>query len=118
MSATILLPAGERPAWLDYPPAFVRLVQQGLIDLTPWHIMTGEQALERACGLATRYPARSLFPFAFRQDTDDVACWTMGLGEQVMVIHDFASPGWEIEVEHNDTWSWFRSAVEDMIDWE
>lgn len=91
--AIFTLPLAERPEWLEYPHSFCRLVDQSLIDITPWHIMKGQSALKQFQGLAERYPARNLFPFAYRQDNDDLACWAKVMGEKVFIIHDFASPG-------------------------
>lgn len=113
-----LLPDGERAAWVVYPRAFLRIVEQGLIDLTPWHILEASQAVVSFEGLARRYPSRDLFPFAYRQDNDDIACWSKDSGETVFIIHDFASPGWENSGVFDDVWSWFRDAVEESIDWE
>lgn len=113
-----ILPPDERPSWLEYPASFSRIVDQSLIHLKPWHIMEDRRALVQLQGLAHGYPSRELFPFAYRQDNDDVACWSKGEGEKVFVIHDFASPSWEGVAVFEDVWSWFRSAVEDTIEWE
>jgi len=119
MSAnTFVAPESERPAWVEYPHSFIRLIEQGLVHLTPWHIMEAERALFHAGGLAELYPDRELFPFAYRQDNDDVACWSNGAGEKVFVIHAFASPGWEDEAAFDDVWAWFRSAINETIAWE
>lgn len=116
--SVFILPPSERPEWVNYPHSFCRLVDQSLIHLTPWHIMEGQRALTHFQGLATRYPTRNLFPFAYRQDNDDVACWVKGMGEKVFIIHDFASPGYEDEGAFENVWAWFRSAVEETIDWD
>lgn len=113
-----ILPTEKLPVWLTYPGAFLRLVDQGLVDITPWHILKSAEVVQKCKGLASRYPSRALFPFAYRQDNDDVACWSSGAGERVFVIHDFASPGWENEAEFVDVWSWFRSALEESIHWQ
>lgn len=110
-------PLHRRPEWLVYPRAYCRLVEQGLIHITPWHLLEGLEAVDWADRLKGRYPSRDLFPFAYLQHTDDVACWERGHGEKVFVIHDFASPGWENEGEFPDVWSWFRSAVDWTIAW-
>jgi len=113
-----LLSSGECPSWVEYPHAFRRLVEQRLVHITPWHVLDAEKALERFNGLRERYPSRALFPFAYRQDNDDVACWAKDMGEKVFVIHDFASPGFEDEAVFDDVWSWFRAAIEETISWD
>ena len=113
-----LAPPNQRPAWLEYPHSFCRLIEQGLIHLNPWHVMEATEALVHARRLAELYPERELFPFAYRQDNDDVACWSSGEGERVFVIHAFASPGWENEAEFSDVWAWFRSAIDETIAWD
>ncbi len=118
MEVQYMLPAGSRPEWLNYPYAFRRIVRQALYNLEPWHILEANQASARLQGLMERYSSRELFPFACRQDNDDLACWAKGMGENVFVIHDFASPGWEDEAAFADVWSWFRAAVEETIAWD
>ncbi len=113
-----LVPEDQLPSWLNYPRAYRRLVEQELYHLTPWHFLDGEEALARYRGLSERYPSRVLFPFAYRQDNDDFACWSKSTGEEVLVVHDFASPGWENVEAFVDTWAWFRRAVEETIHWD
>jgi hypothetical protein len=113
-----IIEGDQRPDWLMYPQSFVRIVEQGLVNLTPWHIMPTTDALSEYRKLAERYPARTLFPFAFRQDTDDIACWERDRGAAVFVIHNFAAPGFENEESFDTVWDWFRSAIEEMIAWD
>jgi len=107
----------QLPDWFKYPPEYIRIASQHLVDLTPWHLLVGSDALG-AKRLAEHYPSRALFPFASRQDCDDVACWERGREGQVVIIHDFASPGWENEGLFESFWAWFRAAIEDTINWE
>ena len=109
-----LLTSLDLPAGFDYPPEFIRVVELGLTDLEPWWIFDGDLLRDRALGLRERYPARQLVPFARRQDNDDVACWDLGHGD-VVVIHDFASPGWEQRRVYLDFNAWLRQAIEDLI---
>lgn len=112
-----LLATEELPPGFWYPQQFVRVVELGLTDLEPWHVLEGAPLRARMDGLAQRFPARDLLPFAARQDNDDVACWDLVRGgELVVVIHDFASPGWESRGEYPDFYAWLRQAVEDLID--
>jgi hypothetical protein len=114
-----LLSIEELPRGFWYPPAFVRVVELGLMDLEPWHLLEGGPLRERHAGLAKRFPARDLVPFARRQDNDDIACWEPSRGtEKVVVVHDFASPGWEERAEYPGFYDWLRQAVEDLIDFE
>jgi len=69
-------------------------------------------------GLKERFPARDLFPFALRTDSDDVACWERGNLDRVIIVHDFADPGWEQVAVFETFWEWLRSAIEDFIAFE
>lgn len=80
--------------------------------------MEAESSLRQAEAMAKRYPGRVLFPFAYRQDCDDVACWEKGHGERVFIVHDFASPGWEQSEVYEHVWAWFRMAAEETAGWE
>jgi hypothetical protein len=95
----------------------LRLVEQSLVDLTPWHIMPRELARKRLNGLRQRYTTPYI-PFAFRQDNDDTAVVLPGDPERVLVIHDFADEGSEVRDEYPTFWDWFRAAVEDMVEFE
>jgi hypothetical protein len=106
------------PSWVADIGPIHRLLEQGLVDLTPWHLMTESEMLERNAGFQQRYPERELWPFARRQDRDDVACWDRDQPRAVVVIHDFASAGHEQRQSYASFWDWFRSAVDDMIEFE
>lgn len=106
------------PKWVNAPAPFHRLLDQSLTDLTPWHLMSPTEMAQRLSGLQRRYPSRELCPFARRQDNDDVACWEGGRPGEVVVIHDFASAGREDRQRYTSFWDWFRSAIEDMIEFE
>ena len=112
------LESSSAPSWFHHPKAFLRVVEQNLVDLRPWYLMDHDQVVTRMQGLRLRYPGRELVPFARRDDNDDVACWEKDRGEAVVVIHDFASAGHEERRVLPDFWSWFRGAVEDMIEFE
>ena len=67
--------------------------------------------------MQTRYPNRKLIPFAKCSDCDDTACFEIGKGSTVQLIHDFAGPGWEQRQEFPDCWAWLAQAVNDMIEY-
>jgi hypothetical protein len=105
------------PENFQYPKAFLAVVAQQLLDLDPWSVMTGDNLRSRYNGLKHRYPNRILVPFARRLDNDDLACWDIDNEGSIVIIHDFASAGWE---QRNKTryvsfWDWFKVAIDDMI---
>ena len=112
-----LLPETLRPDWFVYPEEFLRLASTGLAKFPPWRLLEGRFAASRMQALRQRFPTRELVPFAVRLDCDDVACWERGKSG-VTVIHDFASPGWENRPGYDTFWDWFRSAIEDFIEFE
>ena len=109
-----LLSITDLPKGFEYPREFVRVVELGLTNLEPWWIIDGDLLRDRFLGLRKRYEKRSLVPFATRQDNDDVACWDIDTAK-VAIIHDFASPGFELRGEFPNFYAWLRQAVEDLI---
>jgi hypothetical protein len=110
-----LLSVDDLPGNFNYPWSFVRAIEHGLTQLEPWWILEGKLLLDRLNGIRERYPGRSLVPFAVRQDRDDVACFDVDSG-RVVIIHDFAKPGWEQRSEFDDFNGWLRHAIEDFIE--
>jgi hypothetical protein len=109
-----LLGPAEVPPGFAYPPEFLRVVELGLVNLEPWWIFDGAPLRDRVAGLRVRFPDRVLVPFARREDNDDVACWESA-PPRVVVIHDFASPGFENRGGFADFNGWLRQAIEDLI---
>ena len=115
MTALDLLTEDELPEDFRYPAPFNRVVAFSLIRLEPWLFLEGVPLREKFYGLAERYGKIRLVPFAVRVDNDDVACFEAGRGDAVFLIHDYASPGWELRAEFPTFFDWFRQAVEDFI---
>lgn len=102
---------------VSYPDELERVLKQGLVDLTPWRMMDREAAKQRLRGLRGRYSVKYV-PFAWRQDNDDIACLDPAQPGHVVVVHDFASEGYERRRAFDSFWDWFRAAIEDMIIFE
>lgn len=113
-----LLTANELPEWFNYPQNFLRIVDQGLLDFDPWIVLQQQQLRTRYSGLKERYPNRELVPFARREDNDDVACWDKNKSGVIVIIHDFASSGYENKGEFDCFWGWLRHALEETIAFE
>ena len=113
-----LLNPHELPKGMLYPPAFIRLVKRQIVNLEPWWILDAGFARGYMEGLAQRYPATHLVPFAKRGDNDDVACFELESPGNVVIVHDFSSSGWERREVFDDVHGWLRRAVEDMIEFD
>jgi hypothetical protein len=96
------------------PPGLALVVEQHLVNLAPWQIMPRDLAKKRLHGLRLRYPQQYL-PFARRQDNDDLACLDLSRPGAIILVHDFADPGSEVQEVYESFWDWFRAAIEDMI---
>ncbi|ANY65401.1 hypothetical protein BBD42_02130 [Paenibacillus sp. BIHB 4019] len=115
----ITLPkASQLPKDFKYPDAFLKTVRLHLVDFDIWNVMNGEQVLQRLKGLQERYPNRILIPFARRMDNDDLACFEVGKTEEIQIVHDFSSPGYEQRKSYMTFWDWFKDAIDEMIDFE
>ena len=110
-----LLKQREIPFTFCYPDSVLKIVELGLTNICPWTILGRDGILLKMKGLESRYSTRRLLPFAICQYNDDVACFEEGKGEEVQIIHDFASAGYEQRKEYECFWDWFRDAVEEMI---
>lgn len=100
----------------EYPYEFREIVRLNLLDFELWYLMDAKQVRMRICGLQNRYPLRKLIPFARRDDCDDIACFEIGSKNEVQIIHDFASAGYEQRTEYSRFWEWLRAAVDEMIE--
>ncbi|WP_141441214.1 hypothetical protein [Vreelandella titanicae] len=113
-----LFKAEELPPWFEYPKEFNRLVESEIFVVEPWQILEGKWLRVRHEGLKKRYPDRDLIPFYRCLANDDVACWDKNKPGKVVIVYDFASPGWEAREEFDTFWDWFRSIIEHFIEYE
>ena len=92
------------------------MIELNLVDFDIWYLLDSEWALSLCEGLQERYSTRKLSPCAKRGDCDDTACFEIGKGNKVQLIHDFAAEGWEQRKEFNDFWEWVEYAIKCMIE--
>lgn len=104
------------------PKGYIIIHKLGLTNLQPWYFLNHQEAIEKYIGLSTRYPSNILLPFARRQDNDDVACFVVTNEktslEKILIIHDYASLGSEVDGEYDSFWEWFRIAVTELIEFQ
>jgi len=113
-----LLSREALPKGFAYPREFLRVIELGLTNLEPWHLLDGDLLVQRYGGMANRYPNRRLVPFARRQDNDDVACWDADQPKQVLIIHDLAESDWAQRKVFDGFYAWLRQAVDDLIEFD
>lgn len=98
-----------------FPQSYLKVIELNLVDYEYWYLMDKEQIKTRKEGLHKRFPNRNLIPFARRDDNDDIACFEIGFDEKVFIVHDYATEGYERRQEFDDFWSWFISAIKELI---
>ena len=117
MSEAKVIEVGGLDVDVKLPDGLLRIVDQNLLDLAPWHVMPSGLAAKRLHGLRQRY-ARKYVPFARRTDNDDLACIDPERPGEIVIVHDFASEGSELRQRFDSFWDWFRAVVEEMIAFE
>lgn len=98
-----------------FPQSYLKVIELNLLDYEYWYLMNKEQIKSRKDGLDKRFPNRKLIPFARRDDNDDIACFEIGYDEKVFIVHDYAAEGYERRQEFDNFWSWFISAIKELI---
>jgi len=99
----------------EFPQSYLKIVELGMVELEHWFLLSDDLVEARYHDLKIRYQSRNLVPFAGRYDSDDIACFEIGYGERVFIVHDFADEGWEHRQEFETFWNWFISAIKELI---
>lgn len=119
MNYEFFLSKDTLPKNFRYPPSYIQYVAGDLPNLEPWHFFY-KYLEHRFNGLKGRYPTRIIVPFARRSDNDDVACFDASESSdnpKVIIIHDWATEGWENRGECADFLSWVELAKEEARVW-
>ena len=95
-----------------YPESYIATIsREPGVDLEPWWFIAYEEGDVNSWYkiLKSLYPTRELIPFAKFSANDDVACFdgSDNTGNpKILIIHAFASEGWEHHgtVENFDDW--------------
>ncbi|MCQ1995532.1 hypothetical protein [Arthrobacter sp. zg-Y1171] len=103
------------------PPLYAHMIECGVVDLDPWHLLRGETQVRRARHIEQVFPGWGIVPFARRTDNDDVACWT---GSSVVVIDDWdvwstdGKPIRHVQDEYPSMEEWLLAAVRDFVEFD
>lgn len=88
-----------------------------LVVPEPWYLLDAQALRAMYRTINARYPVRTVVPFARRRDTDDVATFVVTDPRHdqgmVLTIHDYSSPGFEIEGSFPTLAAWLEAAVQD-----
>lgn len=113
-----LLDKKDLPQNFEYPQFFLEFVMRNVKNIEPWKIIEGAELKNRYEGVINRYHKIELIPFARRIDNDDVACWDSNHSGSIVIIHDFASHGWEQRKVFDNFNDWMRSVEEDIKEYD
>ncbi len=108
------------PYEFRYCESIKKVVELNLVNLKPWEFIDDEWMTNLLPEMQRLYPKRKLIPFASNQTNSEIACFEVDRNEEVQIIHFGASDGWEQRSEKKiaNFWSWFRSAIEEMIEFD
>lgn len=121
MSENILI--DELPQWFVLPASYLKILEEGNFenggyDFGPsWQLLRADRIEARAEGLKKRYPERKLYPFARRVCQDDVACFDLSnksISPKVVIIHDWATIGWEYRGTFDNFEAWLEAAKNEV----
>ena len=104
------------PPGFQYPQTYLRIVTaEDLPDLDPiWFLAENEiLALFWQRTLKQQFPTRLLVPFAKYDTSDDVACFNganVSGNPEVLMIHAYCAPGWELRGTSPDFEAWLARA--------
>jgi hypothetical protein len=121
MNFCFFVDESDKPEDFTYSQSFIEYVSGNVPDLEPWSFLDFSEIKSIPKGLKERYPKRLLVPFARRVDNDDVACFDASkslIEPKIIIIHDFATPGWEKRGELENFKNWLELVEEDIKEWE
>ena len=100
---------------IEAPSPLIARFETGGRELGPWWLLAERSAVANRESLAKQFPGRDILPFARRGDRDAVACLVVRdprlTRGSVVVIHDGAMPGVEIEETFDSLAEWFSAAT-------
>ncbi len=109
------LPTALASAGGHVPPAFSQRLATGEQEFGGWFLLSKHSAIANRTALKQLYPSHEVLPFARRCDSDDVACLVLKDPKHprgtVLLIHDGAMLGSEVEKVITSLSQWFEQAL-------
>jgi hypothetical protein len=104
------------PPGFSYPQDYIDNGIEDLRAILPWWIFHAPDPDRRLQQLRLRYPRELYVPFARLNNNDDIACFDgrdQSGAPRVILVHDFASAGWESRGEFSSYREWLQWAKAD-----
>lgn len=109
------LPQALASEEVHVPPDFSRWLATGEQEFGGWFLLEESAAVVNKNKLKQLYPSHEVLPFARRCDSDDVACLVLNDPKYsrgtVLLIHDGAMLGSEVEKVITSLPQWFEQAL-------
>ena len=109
------LPDALASAGSHVPPAFSQVLATGEQEFGGWFLLGKRSAIANKIALEQLYPSHEILPFARRCDSDDVACLVLNDPKHprgtILLIHDGAMLGSEVEKVISSLPQWFEEAL-------
>ncbi|MBP3997137.1 MULTISPECIES: hypothetical protein [Pseudomonas] len=107
----------------NFPSEFIEFAtMEPKPDIEPWWLLVYKEGKINNWHntLKKLYPKRTLVPFAKFSANDDIACFEgedLSGNPKVLIIHAYASEGWELHGEYPDFCTWLKTAIETHAEW-
>ena len=76
----------------QYPESFKKCIELNLVDFDIWYLLDSEWGPVFVWGIAGKVPNQKVDSIWLKRgDCDDTACFEIGKGNKVQLIHDFAT---------------------------
>lgn len=106
-----------------YPTNFIKLASiEPETDIEPWWLLVYNEGTINNWykTLKQLYPERTLIPFAKFNANDDIACFDgddFSGQPHVLIIHAYASEGWELHATYASFDKWLEEAMVQNAEW-
>ncbi len=106
-----VISAEDFPEWVEISNFIKDKLKFDSDNMNPWVFSDKKFIKIVNSSVADLYSSRSLFAFAFRLDSDDIACFEENKPGKVVIIHNREDPGFEEGPEFISFEAWYNYAL-------
>lgn len=100
----------DLPYWVQITAFLKEKLEQDSEEISPWLFADRKFFQASQDWLQNLYKNRTLFCFAHREDSDDIACFEMSKPGKVIIVHNAEEPGFEAGPEFVSFEAWYEYA--------